>query len=305
MDNNFKINSNILNLITSISIKIGEIKANYLEYQNNSFLKENRIKSIQNSLFLEGNKLTLKQIEGILNNKKIGGFDKEVKEIINSSKVYDRLAKINYSSEKQFLGIHSELMIGTSINTGTYRKIDDSISIQMKELFIYLKNSDVPAFIKSCIAHYQIQKIKPFENGNGQIARLWQRLILLSEFPVFEFLSFENVIVNSQKDYKALLSKNNLTMFIEYQLGVLDLSLQQLLNYNNRTLKDTDRIDYFSTICKTEFSRKDYMNIFKDLSTASASRDLKKAVDLGLFSVIGDKNRSKYRVTKHNYLKLS
>ena len=175
----------------------------------------------------------------------------------------------------------------------------------MNQLFEYLKNSDDPVFLKSCIAHFQLQKIKPFENGNGQIARLWQRVILSSEFPVFEFLSFENVIVNSQKVYKVLLSKDNLTSFIEYQLQVLDSSLKQLLNYNNRILKDIDRIDYFSSICKSEFTRKDYMYIFKDLSTASASRDLKKAVDLGLFSVIGDKNRSKYRVTKHNYFKLS
>ena len=305
MINNYNISSKILNLITSISIKIGEIKANYLEYQLNTFLTENRINTIYNSLFLDGNKLTHNQVEGILNNKKIVGFEKDVKEVINSFKVYDKLSKINDSSEKRFLAVHTELTSGISINSGVYRKGDLTISVQMNQLFDYLKNSDDPVFLKSCIAHFHIQKIKPFENSNGQIARLWQRVILLSEFPVFEFLSFENGIVNSQKVYKALLSKDNLTSFIEYQLQVLDSSLKQLLNYNNRILKDIDRIDYFSSICKSEFTRKDYMYIFKDLSTSSASRDLKKAVDLGLFSVIGDKNRSKYRVTKHNYFKLS
>ena len=47
------------------------------------------------------------------------------------------------------------------------------------------------------------------------------------------------------------------------------------------------------------------MNIFKDISTASASRDLRKGVEIGKFSVIGDKNKAKYKVTKYNYLKLS
>jgi hypothetical protein len=47
------------------------------------------------------------------------------------------------------------------------------------------------------------------------------------------------------------------------------------------------------------------MNIFKDISTASASRDLKKGVEIGVFSVMGDKNKAKYKVTKNNYLKLS
>ena len=305
MNNNYTINSKILKLITSISIKIGEIKANYLEHQSNSFLKENKINSIYTTLLLDGNKLPFKKVEGILNNKKIVSFEKELKEVVNTSNVYEKLSKIKFNSEKSFLAIHSELTIGTSVNSGKYKKQDATISSKMNELFEYLKNSDDLTFIKSCVVHYNIQSIKPFEDGNGRIARLWQRLILNSEFPVFEFLAFENVIVNSQKEYKALLAKKDLTLFIEYQLGVLDTSLQQLLNYNNRILKHTDRIDYFSTICKTEFSRKEYMNIFKDISTASASRDLKKGVEIGVFSVMGDKNKAKYKVTKNNYLKLS
>ena len=305
MINNYKINSKILNLITSISIKIGEIKANYLEHQSNSFLKENRINSIFNTLLLDGNKLPFKKVEGILNNKIIVGVEKEVKEVVNASNIYEKISKIKFSTDKSFLTIHSELTAGTSVNTEKYRNQDKTITTKMNELFEYLKNSDDLTFIKSCVVHYQIQTIKPFEDGNGRMARLWQRLVLNAEYPVFEFLPFENVIANSQKEYKALLSKKDLTLFIEYQLGVIDTSLQQLLNYNTRILRDTDRIDYFSTICKTEFSRKDYMNIFKDLSSASASRDLRKGVEIGKFSVIGDKNKAKYKVTKYNYLKLS
>ena len=305
MNYNYTINSKILNLITSISIKIGEIKANYLEHQSNSFLKENRINSIFNTLLLDGNKLPFKKVEGILNNKIIVGVEKEVKEVVNVSNIYEKLSKIKFSTDKSFLTIHSELTAGTSVNSEKYRNQDKTITTKMNELFEYLKNSDDLTFIKSCVVHYQIQTIKPFEDGNGRIARLWQRLVLNAEYPVFEFLSFENVIANSQKEYKALLSKKDLTLFIEYQLGVIDTSLQQLLNYNTRILRDTDRIDYFSTICKTEFSRKDYMNIFKDLSSASASRDLRKGVEIGKFSVIGDKNKAKYKVTKYNYLKLS
>jgi len=305
MNNNYTINSKILNLITSISIKIGEIKANYLEHQSNSFLKENRINSIYTTLLLDGNKLPFKKVEEILNNKRIVGFEKETKEVENASKVFEKLSKIKFNTDKSFLATQSELTAGTSVNSGKYKKQDETISSQMSQLFDYLKNSDDLTFIKSCVFHYQIKTIKPFDDGNGKMARLWQRLILNSEFPVFEFLPFENVIVNSQKEYKALLAKKDLTLFIEYLLRILDLSLQQLLTYNNRILKDTDRIDYFSTICKTEFSRKEYMNIFKDISTASASRDLKKGVELGVFSVMGDKNKAKYKVTKNNYLKLS
>jgi len=45
---------------------------------------------------------------------------------------------------------------------------------------------------------------------------------------------------------------------------------------------------------KKAFSRRDYMNVFKDISTATASRDLKKGVALNLFHKTGDKNKTVY-----------
>jgi Fic family protein len=86
------------------------------------------------------------------------------------------------------------------------------------------------------------------------------------------------------------------TYFIEYMLDVIDKSLESLLNYNNRTLKDIDRLDYFLKLGLKVFSRKDYMNIFKDVSSATASRDLKKGIELHLFESFGNLNKTKYLV---------
>ncbi len=47
---------------------------------------------------------------------------------------------------------------------------------------------------------------------------------------------------------------------------------------------------------KTEFTRKDYMDVFKDISSATASRDLKKGAEIGLFEKIGEKNKTMYRL---------
>jgi Fic family protein len=69
-----------------------------------------------------------------------------------------------------------------------------------------------------------------------------------------------------------------------------------LLNYNNRILKDIDRLEYFIKLGIKEFTRKDYMNIFKDLSSATASRDLKKGIELQLFESIGSLNKTKYSI---------
>ena len=73
-------------------------------------------------------------------------------------------------------------------------------------------------------------------------------------------------------------------------------SLESLLNYNNRVLKDVDRLSYFLSLGKKKFNRKDYMNVFKDLSAATASRDLKKGTELNMFVSIGILNKTNYIV---------
>jgi hypothetical protein len=42
------------------------------------------------------------------------------------------------------------------------------------------------------------------------------------------------------------------------------------------------------------------MNTFKDISSATASRDLKKGIDLQLFEGIGKLNKTKYVVNNEN-----
>jgi Fic family protein len=79
-------------------------------------------------------------------------------------------------------------------------------------------------------------------------------------------------------------------------LGVIEKSLAQLLNYNNRILKDTDRLEYFLNQGLKEFSRKDYMRVFKNIASATASRDLKKGIELNLFKSNGQLNKTKYIV---------
>jgi Fic family protein len=134
------------------------------------------------------------------------------------------------------------------------------------------------------------------------MGRLWQTLILLSEYPVFEFLPFETLISQTQEEYYNSLSisdKNGKsTVFIEYMLDVINKSLENLLSYNNRILKDIDRLDYFINLGAKEFTRKDYMNTFKDISSATASRDLKKGIELQLFEGVGKLNKTKYVVNK-------
>ena len=69
-------------------------------------------------------------------------------------------------------------------------------------------------------------------------------------------------------------------------------------SFKSRVMTVEDRLTYFSEVCEPEFSRKDYMSIFKEISSATASRDLKQGVELGLFEKEGDKTKTIYRIIK-------
>ena len=312
----YDITPKILKLISSISEKIGEVNANYLSKQSPQLRKQNRIKTIQSSLQIEGNTLTEDQITALIDNKRIIGPEKDVLEVLNAIKVYTELNKYKLYSEKDFLNAHASLMNGLIKNAGKYRnqsvgivKGNDvehvappfqNVPFLMKNLFEYLKDDQELTLIKSCVFHYEMEFIHPFIDGNGRMGRLWQTVILINDYQIFEFLPFETLISATQDEYYKSLSMSDKsgksTPFIEYMLGVIEKSLSQLLNYNNRILKDTDRLEYFLNQGYKEFSRKDYMNVFKDIASATASRDLKKGIELNLFKSSGQLNKTKYIV---------
>ena len=312
----YDITPKILKLISSISEKIGEVNANYLTKQSPQLRKQNRIKTIHSSLKIEGNTLTEEQITALIENRRVIGPEKDVLEVLNTIKVYEKLDSYKFSSDKNFLKAHLELMNGLIESAGKYRKQGvgivkgtilehiappfENVTHLMKVLFEYLKDSDELTLIKSCVFHYEMEFIHPFLDGNGRMGRLWQTLILMAEYPVFEFLPFETLISKTQDEYYKSLALSDKsgksTAFIEYMLGVIEKSLESLLNYNNRVLKDIDRLEYFLTLGIKEFNRKDYMNVFKDLSSATASRDLKKGMEMNMFERVGNLNKTKYIV---------
>ena len=312
----YTISSRILKLTSDISIKIGEVNANYLTRQSPHLLKSNRVKTIHSSLQIEGNTLTIDQITAMVDNKRVIGPKKDVLEVQNAIAVYDALSSFNFSDEKSFLKAHKMLMGDLVSSPGKYRTGGvgivkgsqvkhvappaSKVPALMKDLFLYLKaDVDLP-LIKSCVFHYELEFIHPFSDGNGRMGRLWQTVILMNEFPVFEFLPFETLISKRGKAYYDALSKSdkagNSTYFIEFVLEIIDESLSQLLSYKGRVMTSLDRIEYFLSVGPKEFSRKDYMNVFKDISTATASRDLKNAIDQLKILKIGEKRLARYKI---------
>lgn len=312
----YQITPEILRLATIIAEKIGRINADYLDKPSPQLRKENRIKTIHSSLSIEGNTLTEAQITAILEQKRVIGPQKDIQEVMNAIHVYEQLRSFQPDSTTSFLSAHKLLMKDLMSDAGKYRKTGvgimagnklahmappaDQVPFLMQHLFSYLNSTDEISLIKSCVFHYEMEFIHPFIDGNGRMGRLWQTLILLQEYPVFEFLPFENLIHRTQNNYYKALGESdsigNSTPFITYMLGVINQSLAELLDYNNRTMSAEDRLAYFCETTRSTFTRKDYMDVFKDISTATASRDLKLGVEKGLFGKFGDKSNTLYNL---------
>ncbi|GAB5556845.1 MAG: Fic family protein [Schleiferiaceae bacterium] len=314
----YDITPTTLKLISEISEKLGVVQAGFMDKPTPQLRKQNKIQTIHHSLKMEGNSLSENQITEIVENKRVIGPSKDIREVVNAIEIYDNLKAFSPSSEKSFLKAHGMLMKGLVSDAGNFRKQGVGIvkgdivehlaphyqkaPYLMKDLFNYLKNPEELTLIKSCVFHYEMEFIHPFVDGNGRMGRLWQTLILLQDYEVFEFLPFETLISQSQKDYYRVLAEcdksGKSTLFIEYMLDIINQSLEDLLNQNRRTLTQSNRLDYFLSKYTGEFSRKDYMMVFKNISSATASRDLKAGIQNGLLRSTGSGNRTVYKGTR-------
>jgi cell filamentation protein, protein adenylyltransferase len=313
----YRISTEILKLVASINQKIGEANAYQVIKPSPKLRKQNRIKTIHSTLKIEGNTLTEKQITAILENKRVIGPKKDITEVLNSVNIYDNLLTFEPTKKNSFLKAHKILMTDLIDKPGHYRT--DNVGIVqgtkiahlappprnvfalMGDLFSYLKKEDELLLIKSCVFHYEMEFIHPFLDGNGRMGRLWQTLILAKEFPIFEYLPFETLISKTQKEYYDVLSScdksGESTLFIEYMLKIIDLSLKEILAFGiTDKVKDIDRLNHFIKITKKEFTRKDYLNVFKNISTATASRDLIKGIEMKLFTKTGEKSNTIYKI---------
>ncbi len=312
----YKISRKILQFVAIISEKIGEINSVHLSKPPTFLRKKNRIKTIQSSLEIEGNMLTIEQITAIVENKKVIAPMKDIVEVKNAIAVYDYMDNLNPYSFDSFCHAHSILMSGLIESAGKLRnkavgimKGSDithiapqsaSLKSLMNDLFDYLKKDEELPLIKSCVFHYEMEFIHPFIDGNGRMGRLWQTVILKETYPVFKFLPVETLIKERQKQYYEALGKSDntggSTIFIEFMLEIILKSLDDLLKSQNISLLNIDRIKIFKSIIKENyFTRKEYLRSFKEISAATASRDLKFAVENGEVKKTGDKNTTKYK----------
>lgn len=306
----------IISLSTEIGRLLGVVDATNLRKPPTALRKKNKVKTIRASLAIEGNTLSEEQITALLENKRVIGPVKDIKEVQNAIQVYEQLSDFDAFSKTSYLRAHEVLMSGLVERPGQFRT--GSVGVVqgdriahlappgcnvdnlMSSLFDYLERSEDNLIIKSCVFHYEMEFIHPFMDGNGRMGRLWQTVILMRENPVFEYLPIELEIKKSQKEYYQVLSqcdKEGLsTKFIEYILDKIKLSLEELVSLPQAPLSDLDRLHYFlSQMTAGSFTRKDYQRVFPKISSATATRDLRKGIEAGLLLRSGTDRLSTYQ----------
>ncbi|MFT6746485.1 MAG: Fic family protein [Glaciecola sp.] len=301
----------ILNLVQDISHYLGKINASSLQKVQPELRKKNKIKTIHSTLAIEGNTLTEDEVTRLIDNKRVKGPKNEIIEVLNAVEVYNQLPDFNPYSEPSFKKAHKLLMSNLLLKDGgKYRSQGVGVGKHiappygmvpelMKTLFKDLKESKLPEIVKSCIFHYEHLFIHPYIDGNGRMGRLWQTLILVNFDPIFEFIPIENFIKNSQSKYYTALRESDVkgssTMFIEFMLSVISDGLIEFINQKRKPLTKLDRLKIAKKYFKNnEFSRKEYLKLFLDVSAPTATRDLRNGVENKLLKRTGKDRNTKY-----------
>ena len=113
----YRITPKIVDLVSRISEAVGS----FYTQEELRLHRINRIKTIQGSLAIEGNTLTIDQITAILDGKPVIAPINEVQEIRNAIKAYELLEMLNPNNIEDLLKAHLTMETGLIDDAGHFR----------------------------------------------------------------------------------------------------------------------------------------------------------------------------------------
>lgn len=179
----YKLTNKIVSLCTDISELATKIAIKENLNSNPRLRRNNRVKTIQASLAIENNTLSLEQVTDIIDGKRVLGLEREIMEVKNAFEAYEKLTEFNAESIEDMLLAHRILMRGLTEEAGHFRSGGVGVFAGerivhmapppgivpklIEDLFFWLSRSkDVHPLIKSCVFHYEFEFIHPFADGN-------------------------------------------------------------------------------------------------------------------------------------------
>jgi Fic family protein len=235
----------MLALVADISEQVGRLSALRETTLTPQLRRGSRIRTIQASLAIENNTLSVEQVTAVLDGKRVLGLPREIQEVRNAFAAYEAMPGWHPDSSANLLAAHCLLMQGLIDDAGQFRAggvgifrgerllhmapPPSRVTQLVNDLLAWVKRTDLHPLIASCVFHYEFEFIHPFADGNGRMGRLWETLILSQWRPVLAYLPVETVIRDQQEAYYAALKAADqlaeATPFVEFMLRALKQAL--------------------------------------------------------------------------------
>lgn len=211
--------------------------------------RNNRIRTIQASLAIENNTLSLEQVTAVIEGKRVLGLPREIQEVRNAFTAYEHLADWRADKVEDLLTASGMLMAGLTDDAGSFRTggvgiyrgqelvhmapPPSRVPELMTDLLAWVARADVHPLITSSVFHYEFEFIHPFSDGNGRMGRLWQTLILSEWQALLAYLPVETVIRDRQADYYQALGEADAaadaTPFVGFMLQALLAAMRETM----------------------------------------------------------------------------
>ncbi|MGE5042182.1 MAG: Fic family protein [Candidatus Levyibacteriota bacterium] len=228
-----------------------------LPYWEKKFQEEAVVRSVHFGTHIEGNELSLIQVQKILDGETIAARNRDVQEVINYRKVMEYMGRTmgKRIDEDTIRQLH-KIVVANILpldKSGDYRdkdvviknSITGEVSFrppkvievpwQVKELVSFIQEeSDMHPVLKAGVVHYEFVRIHPFLDGNGRVGRALSTLVLFKEgYDIRQFFSLEEHFDNNPKEYYDALQsvekfKGDQTVWLAYFTECLSSELSKI-----------------------------------------------------------------------------
>lgn len=314
----FTITDEILTLVAEISEAVGGLNAIMTDDMPHPMLrKQNRIKTIQSSLAIESNSLSIDQVTAILEGKRILGPPNEIQEVKGAIGAYELLPNVNPYSAKDLLKVHEVMMRDLVSENGRFRSggvgvfgekgcvhlgPPPSLVPQLiGNLLEWVRKTKTHPLISSCVFHYEFEFIHPFADGNGRMGRYWQTVLLAKWKPLFAWLPIETIVKEHQQEYYDAISQSdkvgNSTLFVEFMLRCIKQTIENI-ETPKKTSKKTPKEVVMSLVSQNPKVTVAEMAEAMGMNKRNAQRHINQLVEEGRIVRVGANKGGHWEVVK-------
>lgn len=325
-------------------MKIAEAKPLIDEYYGSpleiQLLRKAKVRAITYSSQIEGNKLNESEVTAILNNQRVAGSPKDIKEIQNYQLALDYVEKLAKEPRKinqdNFCDIQKLLTskLLPESQAGSIRKVPvsivnsitreviqecpppDAMQGLLDDFWQWVDRSDgINSFARAFAIHFLVVAIHPFVDGNGRTARLMQHLFLLKDKELIaKFVPSETAIMANRSKYYSVLGQarilQSLHPILEFLAECFATSAHNVVLESKSIIKEasdkTPKIRRQKIINYAKkhnlFSISGIIPLFPCITSKTISRDLEHLVSENILKAIGEKKGRKYSIIKSRAL---